>query len=75
MSLPLYFLSPVHLRRGSDRAALVGTWHPVRLNHNIHQPAFLLTRQPLAHPSPSPSVGWGGEMDKRKISCAEIKTV
>jgi len=28
----LYFLSPVLLRRGSDRVALVGTWH--RLNHD-----------------------------------------
>ena len=32
MSLSLYFLSPVQLRRGSERAALVGTWHPARVN-------------------------------------------
>jgi len=33
-SLSLYFFSPVQLRRGSDRAALVGTWHPARPNHH-----------------------------------------
>ena len=32
MSLLFYFLSPVQLRRGSDRVALVGTWHPARVN-------------------------------------------
>jgi len=29
----IYF-SPVQLRRGSDREVLMGTQHPVRLNHN-----------------------------------------
>ena len=32
MSLSFYFFSPVQLRRGSDRAALVGTWHLARVN-------------------------------------------
>ncbi|KAM6211653.1 uncharacterized protein WM294_002823 isoform 2-T10 [Sarcoramphus papa] len=32
MSLSLYFLSPVQLRRGSDKAALVRTWHLARVN-------------------------------------------
>ena len=32
MSLLLYFLSPVQLRSVSDRAALVGTWQPARVN-------------------------------------------
>jgi len=32
MSLSLYFFFPVQLRRGSDRAALVGTWPPARVN-------------------------------------------
>jgi len=35
----------------------------------------LSTRQPLAHPSPSPPAGWGGEMDKRENSWVDIKTV
>jgi len=29
--LAAYFLSPVQLRSGSDRAAKVGTWCPARL--------------------------------------------
>jgi len=29
----------------------------------------------LAHPSPSPPVGWGGERDKRGDLWVEIKTV
>jgi len=33
-SLSSYFLSPVQLRRGSDRAVLVGTWHLSRPNQN-----------------------------------------
>jgi len=34
-SLSLYFFfSPVQLKRRSDRAALVGTWCPARLNYN-----------------------------------------
>jgi len=32
MSLSLYFLSPAQLRRGSEKAALVGTWCPARVN-------------------------------------------
>ena len=34
-SLSSYFLSPVQLRRGSDRAVLVGTWYLSRPNQNI----------------------------------------
>ena len=30
------FSPPVPLRRGSDRAALVGTWHPARVNAPQH---------------------------------------
>jgi len=29
ISLSLHIVSPDQQRRGSDRAALVGTWHPV----------------------------------------------
>ena len=29
-----FFAPPVHLRRGSDRATLVGIWHSSRLNHD-----------------------------------------
>jgi len=32
MSLSSYFFFPVQLWRGSDGAALVGTWHPARVN-------------------------------------------
>jgi len=32
------------------------------------------TRQPLAHPSPSPPGRWGGETDTRQNSWVEIKT-
>jgi len=49
----LYFLSPVQLRRGSDRAALVGTWGPARLSHHTGtQPLryHLWERRPLAWP-------------------------
>jgi len=35
LSLSSYFLSPVHIRRGSKRAVLVGTWHLSRPNQNI----------------------------------------
>jgi len=31
MSLSLLFFSPVQLRR-SDRVALMGTWHPAKVN-------------------------------------------
>jgi len=31
-SFVVFFL-PVQLKRGSDKVALVGTWHPARLNH------------------------------------------
>jgi len=34
LSLSSYFLSPVQLRRESDRAVLVGTWHLSRPNQN-----------------------------------------
>jgi len=30
------FLFPCPVEQGSDRAALVGTWHPARLNHNVN---------------------------------------
>jgi len=33
-SLLSYFLSPVPLRRGSDKVVLVGTWHFSRPNQN-----------------------------------------
>jgi len=33
-SLFLCFFSPVQVRRGSDRVASVGTWHPARLKHH-----------------------------------------
>ena len=33
-SLAFYFLSPVQLRRGSDRVILVGSWHLSRPNQN-----------------------------------------
>jgi len=32
VSLSSDFLSPVQLRRGSDKVSLVGTWHPARVN-------------------------------------------
>lgn len=32
MSLSLYLLSPIQLRRGPDRMALVGIWHLARVN-------------------------------------------
>jgi len=32
MHLSFYFLSPVHLRKRSDRMALVGTWYPVKVD-------------------------------------------
>jgi len=35
----------------------------------------LSTRQLLAHPAPSPTVGWGAEMDKRENLWVEIKAV
>jgi len=33
--------------------------------HGLTSSQQLSTRQLLAHPSPSPQAGWGGEMDKR----------
>jgi len=33
-SLSSHFLSPVQLRRGSDRAVLVGTWHLSKITLN-----------------------------------------
>jgi len=36
-SLLSCFLSPVQLRRGSDRPVLVGTWHLSRPNQNNDQ--------------------------------------
>ena len=35
----------------------------------------LSARQPLAHFSPSPTAGWGREMDSRGNSWVEIMTV
>jgi len=37
MSLSLYFLSLVQLRREREKATLVGTWHPTRLNHDNYE--------------------------------------
>jgi len=45
MSLTLYVLSPVQLRRGSDRAALVGTWCPPRVNPPHETSTFSLVYQ------------------------------
>ena len=43
--LILYFLSPAQLRKGSDRAALVGTWPPARVNPLQLCIAFLIFQE------------------------------
>ena len=49
--------------------------HSVNLCHYHSLMRQLSTRQPLAHPSPSAPVGWGGEMDTRENLWVETKTV
>jgi len=36
----IFFFCPVQLRKGSDRAALVGDWHSFRLTHNTPHTCF-----------------------------------
>jgi len=43
-SLSSYFLSPVQLRRGSDKVVLVDTWHLSRPNPNSRSLQELLLR-------------------------------
>jgi len=35
-------------------------------SHDLTLQLAIVTREPLAHPSPSPAAGWGGEMDLRE---------
>jgi len=41
----IFFVSPVQLRKGSDRAALVASWHQARVNPP-HMPIKMDWKQP-----------------------------
>jgi len=43
MTLSFYFLSPVQMKRGSHRAALVGIWCPAKVNSPQEKIMFACT--------------------------------